>query len=108
MADTHKPAQPGVVIAAVDDRHAEVVLTGEVDVLMLRDLEARLADPRLGKAEHWVLDMRGVTRMELACAYAVLRAVTLHSGTTAVCGPRRAVLRTLRDAGLDRAVTIEE
>ncbi|MFF4580169.1 STAS domain-containing protein [Streptomyces sp. NPDC001389] len=99
---------PDVVITAVDGRRAEVTLTGEVSAVVLRDLEERLADPRLRTAEHWVLDLRGVTRIELACAYALLRAVTEHSGTTVVRGGRRPVLRTLRHAGLDKAVKIEE
>ncbi|MFB8758834.1 STAS domain-containing protein [Streptomyces nigra] len=108
MADKPESARSGVAINAVDGRHAEVVLTGDIDALLLRDLEARLVDPRLQTAEHWRLDLRGATRIDLACAYALLRAVTGHSGTAAVLGPRRAVLRTLRHAGLDRAARIEE
>ncbi|MER6036112.1 MULTISPECIES: STAS domain-containing protein [unclassified Streptomyces] len=96
-----------MVITAVDGRHAEVTLSGEISTLLLRDLEALLADPRLHAAEHWVLDLHKVTGIDLACVYALLRAVTEHSGTAAVCGARRAVLRTLRHAGLDKAMVIE-
>ncbi|MEU3844119.1 hypothetical protein AB0E88_29360 [Streptomyces sp. NPDC028635] len=54
------------------------------------------------------MDLRDVTRIELACAYALLRAITLHSGTAAVRGARRPVLRTLQQAGLNSAAEIEE
>ncbi|MFI9756281.1 STAS domain-containing protein [Streptomyces collinus] len=101
-------AQPGIVITAIDGRRAEVTLTGDADSRLLHDLEARLADARLQQAEHWVLDLHGVTRIELACAYALLRAVTQHSGTAVVRAGRRAVLRTLRHAGLDKAAVIED
>ncbi|MEV0981145.1 STAS domain-containing protein [Streptomyces sp. NPDC049915] len=96
------------MINAVDHQHVEVTLTGDVSTHALRTLEERLDDPRLQGAAHWVLDLRGVTHIELACAYALLRAVTLHSGTTTVRGPRRAVLRTLQQAGLNSAAVIEE
>jgi anti-anti-sigma regulatory factor len=107
IAEPHS-AQPSLEITVVDGQHAEVTLTGEISVLLLRDLETLFADPRLQRTEHWMLNIRGVTQIELACAYALLRAVTRHSGTVTVCGARRAVLRTLRHAGLDRAAEIEE
>jgi anti-anti-sigma regulatory factor len=106
-AEPHS-AQPGTVITAIDGRRAEVTLTGDVGSRLLHDLEARLADSRLQHAEHWVLDLYGVTHIELACAYALLRAVSERSGTVAVHGGRRSVLRTLRHAGLDKAAVIEE
>ncbi|MFF8938086.1 STAS domain-containing protein [Streptomyces paradoxus] len=108
MAGQPQPAQPGVAITTVDSRYAEITLTGDVGTVMLRDLEERFDDPRLHSAEHWVLNMRSVARIDLACAYALLHAVTRHPGTASVCGARRAVLRTLRRAGLDKACVIEE
>ncbi|MFF7892322.1 STAS domain-containing protein [Streptomyces sp. NPDC007907] len=106
-AELH-PVQPPVKITVVDGHLAEVTLTGDISVPLLRDLEACLADARLREVERWVLDMHAVTRIELACAYALLRAVTEHSGTATVHGARRTVLRTLRDAGLDKAAVIGE
>ncbi|MFF9115133.1 STAS domain-containing protein [Streptomyces massasporeus] len=99
---------PGVAITAIDGEGAEVTLSGDVSAVMLRELETLLADLRLQRAQYWVLDMQGVRRIELACAYALLRAVTEHSGTAVVRGARRPVRRTLRHAGLDRAAAIEE
>ncbi|MFJ1732855.1 STAS domain-containing protein [Streptomyces sp. NPDC088254] len=107
MAAEPQSVPPGAVITAIDGQHAEVTLSGDVSAVLLRDLEAQLADPHLRKADHWVLNLSGATRIDLACAYALLRAVTEHSGATAVRGGRRAVLRTLRHAGLDKATVIE-
>ncbi|MER5717468.1 STAS domain-containing protein [Streptomyces sp. NPDC002132] len=107
VAAERQSVPPGAAITAVDGRHAEVTLSGDVSAVLLRDLEAQLADPHLRQADHWVLNLRGATRIDLACAYALLRAVTEHSGTTAVRGGRRAVLRTLRQAGLDKATVSE-
>ncbi|MFF3736767.1 STAS domain-containing protein [Streptomyces sp. NPDC002566] len=107
MTGEPHPVQPTVKITVVDGHQAEVTLSGDVSALLLRDLEARLADARLQQVEHWVLNMDTVTRIELACAYALLRAVTEHPGTAAVRGARRTVLRTLRHAGLDKAAAID-
>ncbi|MGW3991649.1 STAS domain-containing protein [Streptomyces sp. NPDC004830] len=83
-------------------------MSGDVSALVLRDLEALLLDPRLVRAERWVLDMRRVTRVELACAYALLRAVAEHSWTTLVRGARPSVQRTLRHTGMDTAAVLED
>lgn len=106
-AELH-PVQPPMKITVVDGHLAEVALTGDVNALLLRDLEACLADARLREVEHWVLNMHAVTRIDLACAYALLRAVTAHPGTADVHGARRTVMRTLRHAGLDKAAVIGE
>ncbi|MBK3647764.1 MULTISPECIES: STAS domain-containing protein [Streptomyces] len=106
-ADSHS-TPPNAEISAADSRQAEVTLTGELDISLLRDLEVRLTDLRLQRAQDWVLNLRGVTRIDLACAYALLRAVTEHSGTTTVRGGRPSVLRTLQHAGLDKAAVIEK
>lgn len=108
MTAEPQSAQPGMVITAVDARHAEVTLTGHLSTRVLCDLEEWFDDLRLQRADHWVVDMRGVTRIELACAYALLRAVTAHSGTASIGGGRRPVLRTLRRVGLDKAAVIVE
>jgi len=100
--------RPGVVISAVDGRHAEVTLRGDIGLPLLCEVEEQLADPRLLTADHWVLNLDGVTRIELACAYALLRAATEHSGTITVGGARHSVQRTLRHAGLDKAAVIEK
>ncbi|MFF7771813.1 STAS domain-containing protein [Streptomyces massasporeus] len=102
------PPPPTVVIDEIDDRNAKVTLTGDFGARLLRDLEERLDDPRWHAAKHWIMDLRDVHRIDLACAYALLGAVTRHSGTATVRCARRTVLRTLRDAGLDRATVIEE
>ncbi|RZB14343.1 STAS domain-containing protein [Streptomyces sp. F001] len=77
---------------------------------MVRKLEEQLADTRLGHAHVWNLEMSGLTRLDLTCAYALLRVATtlpepveLH-----VRGARRTVQRTLRDIGFDAVVAIEE
>ncbi|MFD8306759.1 STAS domain-containing protein [Streptomyces sp. NPDC059690] len=105
-AEAHS-SQPGVVSSTVDGRQAEVTLSGDIDISQLRGLEAELADPRLNQAEHWVLNLHGATHVDLACAYALLRAVTEHPGPTTVRGARHAVLRTLQQADLDKEATFE-
>ncbi|MEU9393848.1 STAS domain-containing protein [Streptomyces sp. NPDC048324] len=100
--------QPGVAVSAVDDRHAEVTLRGDIGLPLLCEVEELSADPRLLRAERWVLNLDGVPRIELACAYALLRAATEHSGTVTVRGARHSVLHTLRQAGLDKAAVIEK
>ena len=104
--EAHSP-QADVVINAIDGGHAEVTLRGDIGYPLLCHLEEQLTDPRLLRAERWALNLHGVTRIELACAYALLRAITEHSGTVAVRGGRHSVLRTLRQAGLDKAAVIE-
>ncbi|MGW7262188.1 STAS domain-containing protein [Streptomyces sp. NPDC054842] len=108
MAGASESSGSSVMITELDDRRAEVTLTGDVCAPMLREMEGLFADPGLRDVKQWVVDLHAVPRIELACAYALLGAVTRHSGTSTVRGARRGVLRTLRHAGLDRAAVIEE
>ncbi|PCG86300.1 hypothetical protein CIB93_09525 [Streptomyces sp. WZ.A104] len=106
------PTGPAVTMAvsAADGRHAQLVLAGEIGAESLRGLEELLDDPRLGRAAVWTLDMSGVTHFDLACAYALLRAVTLREepAELTIHGARRAVRRALRSSGLDAVAVIEE
>jgi anti-anti-sigma regulatory factor len=110
-----EPDQPArsqagsVRIVETDSRHAVLVLSGVVDTHTLRELEERLLDPRLRQAGAWVLEMGGLERIDLACAYGLLRAVTVapDSVSITVRGARRGVVRTLRHAGVDAVATIE-
>ncbi|MEU0139415.1 MULTISPECIES: STAS domain-containing protein [Streptomyces] len=104
------PAGPVLTVSAPDNRPAELVLAGQIGTESLRELEQRLATPPLREATEWLVDMSRVTRFDLACAYALLRAATLRPkpATLTIHGARRAVQRTLRHAGLDAVAVIEE
>nr|WP_024127239.1 STAS domain-containing protein [Streptomyces sp. F8]AHE39975.1 Hypothetical protein pFRL5_312 [Streptomyces sp. F8] len=104
------PAGPGMAVSALDGRRAELVLAGEVRAEALWGLEELLGDPPLSEAGEWTVDMSNVTRLDLACAYALLRAATARDKPAALTirGARRAVQRTLRHAGLDTVAVIKE
>ncbi|QMU17982.1 STAS domain-containing protein [Streptomyces pristinaespiralis] len=98
-----------VRIVEADGHHAVLVFSGVLDAHALPELEERLLDPRLRQAGDRVLDMSGLERIELACAYGLLRAVTVapEAAVITVRGARRGVVRTLRQAGLDAVATFE-
>ena len=102
--------RPPVSVTMIDGQRAELVLAGDVGAEVLRELEERLGDPRLRAAREWVVDMSGVTRLDLACAYALLRAAVERPETArlVVHGARRDVQRTLRHAGIDRVRAVRE
>ncbi|WP_244224139.1 STAS domain-containing protein [Streptomyces tirandamycinicus] len=111
MAAEHAtPQAEPVISASTAGRRAELVLHGEIGAATLRELEERLDAPGFAGAAEWVVDMSGVTRLDLACAYALLRVATRPGRAPAVTirGARRAVRRTLRHAGLDAVATIAE
>ena len=99
-----------VTVVAADGQRVELALAGDLDLDVLRELEERFDDPRLREAAEWILDMGDVTRMNIACAYALLRAATRRpeNVTLTVRGARRPVQRTLRAAGLGAIAQIEE
>lgn len=108
--------QPGrnrtgtVRIAEAGGEHAVVTFTGVLDTHALRELEALLLDRRLEEAGAWVLDMSGLERLDMACAYALLRAATRahEPASLKIRGARREVQRTLRQARVELVATIEE
>lgn len=103
-------AGPVIAVSTPDNRPAELVLAGRIGTESLRELEQRLDAPPLREATEWFVDMSGLTRFDLACAYALLRAATLRPkpAVLRIHGARRAVQRTLRHAGLDAVAVIEE
>ncbi|GGT56826.1 hypothetical protein GCM10010271_70760 [Streptomyces kurssanovii] len=110
--EPHQPARPqagSVRIVEADGRNAVLVFSGVLDTHALPELEERLLDPRLRQAGTWVLEMSDLERIDLACAYGLLRAVTVapESVGITVRGARRGVVRTLRHAGVDTVATIE-
>ncbi|MDF3298855.1 STAS domain-containing protein [Streptomyces tropicalis] len=112
MAPASHPA-PGLlptVAVTAGGRRAELTLTGDLDAATLRELEERLVRPPLDRAGEWVLDMSGVSHLDLACAYALLRAATQRPEIAALTirGARRPVQRTLRHAGIDTIAEITD
>ncbi|HEX5569552.1 MAG TPA: STAS domain-containing protein [Streptomyces sp.] len=99
-----------LTITVVGGRRAVLTFSGALDAGLLRELEERLLDPLLGEAREWVLEMSDLTHLDLACAYALLRAATRQPETVTltVRGAKRSVQRTLRDAGVDAVAVIEE
>ncbi|MFG2532989.1 STAS domain-containing protein [Streptomyces sp. NPDC048516] len=105
-----QPERAPVALTEADGQHAVLTFSGILDAQALPELEELLSDRRLRQAATWAWNMTGLERLGLACAYALLRAVTHapETVTVTVRGARRAVQRTLRHAGLDTVVTIEE
>ncbi|MFB7297440.1 STAS domain-containing protein [Streptomyces rubiginosohelvolus] len=96
-------AEPTMTVAVVNGSRAVLVLAGELRAENLRELEQLLAGPSLEEAAEWLVEMGDVTRLDLACAYALLRAVTLRPepAVLTIRGARRHVQRTFRHSGLD-------
>ncbi|KUL24773.1 STAS domain-containing protein [Streptomyces regalis] len=102
---------PSVDITAAGAERAQVTLAGDLGTGAARELEERLADRRLDETAEWALDMSGVTHLDLACAYALLRAATEQRPKNAaltIRGARHDVQRTLRQAGFKAVAVIEE
>ncbi|MEU3894663.1 STAS domain-containing protein [Streptomyces sp. NPDC045251] len=110
---TVDPRHPSTVapvrIVEADGRHAVLAFSGDLDAPALRVLEELLLDHRLVEPTAWTLDMSGLAHIDLACAYALLRAATRAEEpvTITVRGARPAVHRTLKHAGLDTVVAYE-
>jgi len=98
-----------VTVTTTRDGCAELTLTGDIDAGVLGELEARIDAPPLSDAEEWRVDMTRVHHLDLACAYALLRAVTQRTVPVSVTihAAHRTVQRTLRHVGLDAVATIE-
>ncbi|MEU9484164.1 STAS domain-containing protein [Streptomyces decoyicus] len=103
-----QPERAAVALTEADEQQAVLTFAGVLDAHALPELEELLGDRRLRQAGTWVWDMSGLERIDLACAYALLRAATRAPETVAVTvrGARRAIQRTLRHAGLDTVVSI--
>ncbi|MFJ9596760.1 STAS domain-containing protein [Streptomyces virginiae] len=88
---------------SVCDGAAVLRFTGEVTAETALLLEDRLGDPILQESDVWILDMTGLARVDLTCAFALRRAIIRRPGTTSVriLNARRAVERTLRRVGAD-------
>lgn len=105
-----RPPSGTVRIAEVDGKRAVLAFAGVLDAHALCELEERLLDQRLRQACVLVLEMSALERIDLSCAYALLRTATgaPEPAALTVRGARRHVLRTLRQAGFDAVATIEE
>ncbi|MDT0615650.1 STAS domain-containing protein [Streptomyces lancefieldiae] len=106
--DPHHPGQATPVrISEADEEHAVLAFSGDLDAHALRVLEELLLDPRLRRPGAWTLEMSGLDHLDLACAYALLRAVSRVPEPAAVTvhGAHPAVHRTLRHAGLETVAT---
>lgn len=109
MPPQSQPERAVVALTEADEQHAVLTFSGVLDAHALPELEKLLSDRRLRQAGTWEWGMSGLQRIDLACAYALLRAVTRAPETVSVTvhGARRAVQRTLRHAGLDTVVSME-
>lgn len=108
-AEPHPTRPPTVEITATDAQRAQVSLAGDFDAGAVLKLEERLADPRLHETDEWVY-MRDVARLDLPCAFALLRAATERPKNAALTirGARHDVQQTLRHAGLEAVAVIGE
>ncbi|MCI0383104.1 STAS domain-containing protein [Streptomyces sp. CNQ085] len=114
MAPEQQPAarahRPTLAVTETGRGRAVLAFPGRLDAGALGELEERLVDPRLLGAHEVVLEMGGLDHLDLACAYALLRASTERPGTAVltVRGAGRSVRRTLHSVGLDAVAVIEE
>ncbi|GHB61565.1 hypothetical protein GCM10010377_60650 [Streptomyces viridiviolaceus] len=104
---TGSPAGAVRLIEA-DEQHAVLAFSGVLDEHVLRDLEERLLDQRLRQAGSWLLEMSDLQQLDLASAYALLRAMASVPKPPAVTirGARRPIQRTLRHVGIDALAAI--
>ncbi|MCG3043437.1 STAS domain-containing protein [Streptomyces sp. S1A] len=107
---TARAHRPTLAITEAGSRRAVLAVSGRLDSTTLGELEGRLTDPRLLGAHEVVLEMDGLDHLDLACAYALLRAATgrPENAVLTVRGADRTVLRTLHSVGLDAVAVIEE
>ncbi|WP_416475452.1 STAS domain-containing protein [Streptomyces sp. LKA04] len=109
--DPHRSTQNAPVwIAEAGGHHAVLAFAGTLDSHALQVLEELVMDPRLWEPTDWTLEMSGLENIDLASAYALMRAVTRapEPVSLTVRGARPAVHRVLRQAGLDTVVTYAE
>lgn len=106
----HTTAHRFSVALTTDGERATLVFSGALEAGMVRELEEQLANPMLRQARVWQWEMSGLARLDLTCAYALLRAATTPPEPAAfhIRGARRAVRRTLHHADVDAVATIEE
>ncbi|MFH8410548.1 STAS domain-containing protein [Streptomyces sp. NPDC018019] len=90
MTDPAHPApmpRPPVAFTITGDL-AVLAFSGELHTDALRQLEVELLSQRLREAPEWVLEMSELTHIDLACAYALLRALP-PTGNYPAHHPRR-------------------
>ncbi|CAL9607319.1 hypothetical protein SUDANB106_05568 [Streptomyces sp. enrichment culture] len=107
---TARARRPTLSITEAGRRRAVLAFSGRLDAGALGELEERLVDPRLLDAQEVVLEMGDLDHIDLACAYALIRAATgrPQSAALTVRGADRTVRRTLHAVGLDVVAVIEE
>jgi len=107
IASASRGQQNPVTITSEGER-VYVAFRGALFSSMARALEEQLQDPRLRGARVWVFDMRALERIDLVCAYALLRAVSAADApSVVVSGANRRVQRTLHHAGLHAVATFD-
>lgn len=109
MEISTSPGQQNFMSVSEDGGRVTVTLRGVLYSSMARALEEGLQRLGSGDAHTWIVDMRAVERIDLVCAYALLRlAGAVDAPRVIVMRPNRRVERTLRHAGLDAVATIEQ
>ncbi|MEW2632583.1 STAS domain-containing protein [Streptomyces sp. NPDC048389] len=107
IASTPRGQQHPVTVTSHGER-VDVIFRGALYSSMARALEEQLQDPRLRGARLWVFDMRALERIDLVCAYALLRAASgVNAPSVVVSHPNRRVQRTLHHAGLHAVATFD-
>jgi anti-anti-sigma regulatory factor len=96
------------VVSARGDR-AEVSLFGEVTGQAALEIEECFLDHALQDVREWVLDLSRVQRLDLSCAYALIRPLMAASPPTAVRvrGAGDEVRHTLHLTGAEGFLTFE-
>ncbi|MGN9789797.1 STAS domain-containing protein [Streptomyces sp. OZ13] len=73
-----------------------------------RAIEEQLQDPRLRDAREWLFDMRALDRIDLVCAYALLRAASAADAPKVIIyRPNHRVKRILHHVGTEAVATFE-
>lgn len=103
------PAQPFAVEARITQGTATVVLSGELDVIVMPALTARLTRILASKPGHLIFDMARVTFIDCATARLIIRTgqPPSSSGRVLIRQPSAVVRQVLEVAGLTDGCDIE-
>ncbi|GGW38975.1 STAS domain-containing protein [Streptomyces xantholiticus] len=108
MTTSTSPGQQLPLAISTDGERVIMTFHGVLYSSMALALEEHLQDPRLSGSREWLLDMGAVERIDLVCAYALLRvAGAADAPSMRVTHANRRVERTLHHAGLHAVATFD-
>ncbi|MEV4335341.1 hypothetical protein AB0K02_33425 [Streptomyces sp. NPDC049597] len=108
MTTSAFPGQQLPLVISSDGERVVVTFHGVLYSWMACAIEEQLRDPLLSGAREWLFDMRDLERIDLVCAYALLRlASAADAPSVCVSRSNRRVQRTLHHVGLPAVATFD-